>query len=87
MTSPKKGKHSQLGNALLTEVNQLTLDSLISHNVDANIANQVANHLRNAIAASWGGTTYLYPQRFPSQGLVTATTKSMQSSMAKIIVN
>ena len=67
MSSPKKGEHSQLGNALLAEVNQLTLDSLISHNVDANIADQIANHLRNAIAASWGGQLIYIPKDFQAK--------------------
>lgn len=58
----KQGKHSQLGNALLSEVSQLTIDSLTSHNIDKDIADQVANHLRNSIATSWGGQLIYIPK-------------------------
>ena len=71
MTQPfkpiKQGKHTQLGNALLAEVNQLTIDSLISHNIDASTADQIANHLRNTIASSWGGQLIYIPKDFQAK--------------------
>ncbi len=57
-----QGKHSQLGNALLTEVNQIAIDSLLSHNIDPSIADQIANHLRNSIANLWGGQIIYIPK-------------------------